>query len=392
MAIIERQNRDGSIRYRVMVRDQEGQWFPASAFEKMEDALREEARLLELKRKGAQAVSSDAKTVTLNEFWEVWSEENRAKVSEGWKISQNQMFRDYIRPVIGELTMLEIKAPEIGRVLNSVRKLGRSEQTCKHVYSLLRTMFNDAVEYYEMLAKSPVKAKFHRPKVPEKQRPFLEPALAWRLLEHVESHPFLGTPIWLQVLAGLRLEAVIGLTWANVSWDKNQILICRAWKQKIKRLENYPKGRSWEYVPLIPDLREFLWRKWEACMDSEAFVAPGPKGDILSYNTYVGAVPRICRQAGVPEMTSHELRHSCTEIWVETGANAEDIRRLLNHTSLTATKRYMHRTDGRLSSIGQKIGRPSLRAVGGKAVLPRMLPNGNKETHVSLAQDVQIVQ
>jgi site-specific recombinase XerD len=55
-------------------------------------------------------------------------------------------------------------------------------------------------------------------------------------------------------------------------------------------------------------------------------------------------------------VTPHELRHSCTELYVQAGASAEDLRRLLNHKSLAATIRYMHRTDERLQRIASQVG------------------------------------
>ncbi len=77
---------------------------------------------------------------------------------------------------------------------------------------------------------------------------------------------------------------------------------------------------------------------------------------MLSYETYLRALRRACQEAGVPEVTPHELRHSCAELYVQAGATAEDIRRLLNQSSLTATARYMHRTDERLNLIASRLG------------------------------------
>jgi hypothetical protein len=47
----------------------------------------------------------------------------------------------------------------------------------------------------------------------------------------------------------------------------------------------------------------------------------------------------------------------------------ELIRRLLNHSSLSATKKYIHKTDDRLVAIGSQIGRS----------FPNSFPMGEKE-------------
>ncbi len=67
------------------------------------------------------------------------------------------------------------------------------------------------------------------------------------------------------------------------------------------------------------------------------------------------ALTKICKELSLPRVTAHELRHSCTELYIEAGASAEDIRRLLNQSSLTATARYIHRTDERLTKIAGNI-------------------------------------
>ena len=82
------------------------------------------------------------------------------------------------------------------------------------------------------------------------------------------------------------------------------------------------------------------------------FVAGDASGKMLPYETYAINLKRLCARAGLREVSPHELRHSCSEFYVERGgATAEDIRRLLNHKSLTSTSAYIHRTPERLNGI-----------------------------------------
>lgn len=381
MAIVQRKNKGGKIRYQVKVKDRDGKWFPTATYADLVDAKGEEARLMGMKRKGALGTSEDARQVTVNEYWEVWAVENRSGVSAGWKLSQDQMMRDYVAPIIGDEKMAHVDAPKIGRVLNRMKEQGRSDQMRKHVYSLLRKLFGDAVEYYEMLAANPVKPKFHRPKVREQMRPFLKPDQAWQLLGFARSH-YLGPAVWLQTLAGMRSEAALALDWSAVLWDLDQILICRAWKQKVGIIADYPKGSQWEYVPMPPALKDYLMAVWESRgRPAAGFVCLNKTGTrMLPYDTYIDSLKLVCRKAGVPEMTTHELRHSCTELYVQKGASGEDIRRLLNQKSLTATKRYIHRTDERLSGFASQLSMPMLRVIEGEKVsFPNSFPIGKKE-------------
>lgn len=368
MAIEQRKNKDGTLSFRARVQDPAGKWYP-SEWKRLRDmAMAQEAVHTARKRKGEPALTTDepeGKRYTVSNFWEVYQVENRHAVSDGWKISQDQMWDDYVTPVIGKKRLAEVGIPDIGRVLNRMKEMGRGEQMRLHVYRLLYQVFDSAVNYYSMISKSPVSAEYHRIKVPESEAKFLRPEQSWHLLEEAKRSN--DRAVWLELLAGLRIEAVVGLIWPNVHWDANQILICQTWKSKVKRLEPFPKGKKAEYVPLTPVLKEYLWECYQGDRDKTGFVCQGPRGGMLSTNTYYKRLMRLCRRAGVPAISSHALRHSCTEIFVREGASQEDLRRLLNHRDGKTTLRYMHRTDDRLSAIAARIQKPQLTVIPGGA-------------------------
>jgi integrase len=389
MAVIKRTRLDGSIGYQVKIRDPDGRWYPSPTYDLIEQAQAEELRLKALKLKGAKAISADAQQTSVDEYWEVWSVENRSEVSEGWKMSQDQMYRDYVKPEIGRLKLSKVTTPEIGRVMNKMQALGRSDQMRLHVYNLLHKMFSDAVDYYEMLASNPVKAAHHRTRVRLTKRDFLLPAQAFYFLEKVKATSY-GPAVWLQILSGLRPGEVQALRWKSVQFELGQILIAATYSNKVKALQDFPKQEDWGLTPMPVMLQEYLAPRKKG---PEEFVAPGPKGRMLQYVTYLKALRRLCAKAGLPIMTPHELRHTCTEIYVQAGASEEDIGRLLQQKSREATKRYMHRTEGRLRAIAGRVGNPSTpvaesgAAVGtsggnGNEMFPNMFPNGNKEAFI----------
>lgn len=386
MTISVRKNKDGSRSFRARVKSPVGSWMKSNWVRNLDEAKQQEASLLEERRLGGSGWTlQDGKTYTVNQYWEVWSEHNRTKVSEGWKITQNQMWRDYIAPVIGNLRMAQVQSPEIGQILNRMRDLGRSEQTIDNVYTMLRKMFGDAMGYYKMIRDIPVSSQFHRPEVLEVESAFLQPEQVWTLLSQAQNEP----AVWLEALAGLRTEATVALMWDCVFLDTAQILIRRAFKQKVRRIEEYPKGKKWVYVPIVPPL-------WSYLVDlgthgTHGFVCKGPKGGMLAPETYGPRLKKHCRSAGLPEVSPHILRHSCTELFAREGAGEEDIKRLLNHKNSKTTQRYMHRTDERLQRIAGLVKRPELQVIEGGGY-PRRYPHGKLSAYVEESECSKAVE
>ncbi len=57
------------------------------------------------------------------------------------------------------------------------------------------------------------------------------------------------------------------------------------------------------------------------------------------------AIKRLGRNAGVPDVSCHQLRHSCASDLLERGASLPTIQRILGHRSVSSTVRYTHVAD-----------------------------------------------
>jgi len=255
--------------------------------------------------------------------------------------------------MLGHRRLSEIRSVDIGQMLVALEKKGLGPQSILHVYNVLHKMFSDAVEYYELLDVNPVRKRF-RPKIHRVEREFLTPADSWKLLEVARHHP-LGLPVWISLLSGLRPGEVQALRWSSIDFDHSQILIRASFNKKLRILQDHPKQKDWGRAPMPKPLHDFLYEHSKG-KSKNSFVCLSRDGQMLNYESFVTRVlPGLCKRAGVKRITPHELRHSCTELYVQAGASSEDLRRLLNHKSLSATIRYMHRTDERLQGIANRI-------------------------------------
>lgn len=352
MPIVKRKNKRGIV-YQVRVQDSLGRWLPSRTFDRKEDAARYEFKLREEAKQGTLAVIARRKQIPFAQFWEEWADCRGSNISAGWRISQDQMGRDYILPVIGHVPLENLTARHVAEILKSMERFGRSEATKRLVYNLLHSVLQRAVE--SNLIQMIPEIKRLRPRVSKAERVFLKPTEIWRLLEAAKED-FLGPAIWLSALAGLRCEAVQALRWKRVDFENRQILICETYKRKTRTFGK-PKGKDAEFVPMARPLVEYLRMK-RGLELPDSFVCPGKNGGMLDHHVFLDGLTRLCAKAGVTRVTPHGLRHSCTELFVVHGASLEDLRRLLNHEDSSTTELYVHRTPERLQALAQSIEAP----------------------------------
>jgi integrase len=337
MAIITRKSKSGT-KYQVKLRGQDGRWV-TETFLTQRDAKEFEVQQKQNKFKGVP-LANKGKNTTLDYFWNTWFTTSNQS-TEGWKYSQRQMYRDYIQPHIGSLSLNQIKSPHISDILSKMEKLGRSEQTRKHVYNLLHKLFQDCVDDYEYISLNPVKEKFI-PKVLVRESEYLDFEEVKKLLVLVRGKTY-GLGIWIQLYTGLRIGEVCYLKWEHIDFLNSKIRIRGTYRKKERRMVNLPKGKEWHTMRLPKELMAYLTE--EKSKSKSEWVQPSEKylKEHLNFKTYGDYLKRYISEAGVnPRITSHCLRHSTHSIHMKFGATEDDMQMVFAHQSPTTTRRYIH--------------------------------------------------
>jgi integrase len=344
----------GRTRYKVRLKDRLGRQYPSRTFDRRVDAERYERQLKDERDRLIDAPSQYEKTLTVEGYFQEWFSHRERATHKGWQYSQRQMFTDYVQPIIGPLKLIEVQPPHVGRVLDGVYKLERSDQTALHVYNLMHKMFGDAIDYFGHIDRSPVLKK-DRPRVALKERAFLRKDEAEKLFEVTENH-FLGIPIRLGIVCGLRPCEIQALQMKHIDQAGQEVLIRQAFKRKagLNVIEPFPKQEDWGRATITRRALGYLLAK-RAGANEDDFVARGKNGGMLNYLVFLRGLKSICKKAGLPEITPHELRHSCSAYWVSVGATSEDVGRQLNQKTASTTKRYMHGGDERLSAFANRL-------------------------------------
>lgn len=349
MSIIKLQRKSG-VKYQAKLRGSDRKWI-TKVFSTKKEASRFEHETIQRIEKGL-SITNTSQKISLNDFFNIWSK-NRTGTSKGWQNSQLQMYTDYLAPTLGITPIIKIKTYEIETVLHTMKiDYGLSGQTRLHVYNLLKKILNDAIIKYQIITLNPVNAA-DKPIVLKRDPSYHSLEETKALMTYVEGKAF-GIGIWVQYLCGLRIGEAIALRWKNIDFESKTMTICENYDRKTKEFNMYTKSRKNSHLPIPPEL--LLYLKKEKVKSTCEYVCTNNNGDSpMSYYSYYGALKRYCREANVKEISTHGLRHSTSEIYLNSGGTRDHLRLLYNHSSSKVTDIYTHDKGDRLREVANSI-------------------------------------
>jgi len=129
---------------------------------------------------------------------------------------------------------------------------------------------------------------------------------------------------------GLRLSEVLAVRVADIDGER-----------RLLRVEQ-GKGAKDRLVPLSPTLLEHLRAYWRLYRPADWLFA-GRTGEPLSPTSLQKAFTQAKRQAGVTQVGGiHGLRHAYATHQLAAGLRVERLQRLMGHTNIHTTLRYVH--------------------------------------------------
>ena len=177
----------------------------------------------------------------------------------------------------------------------------------------------------------------------QKAHTWLTQAEVKRLLDSCDTTTLLGQRdrlvLGLLVGAGLRREELTGLTFEGV--------VLQSVAGKFRTVLNVRgKGAKDRVIPINDKLAAAL-DSWGAFVGSRGFVARsitkgGEVNGRLSATSIFGIVRAAGAAIGMPDLAPHDLRRTFAQLGYEAGVPITQISKLLGHSSVTTTHRYLN--------------------------------------------------
>lgn len=307
------------------------------------------AYLLELGRLHAEGVQLLSAETKFEKWANTWLETyKKGKVKEStYSESYLRTVNRYLIPRFGDCELSKIKPIDVQAYLNQMAQ-EVSNSTLVKIRLCLNNIFEVAVDN-NMIAKNPAKnAKAKSVLTPAKKRTYSQEQYD-NIIAFARTHPS-GHLIRLLLEVGLRCSEMCGLQFGDIDYDTHTLNLRRSCTTVNYRpfvsetLKNASSKRS---LPISSDLCEQLWRVAHEHEVTD-FIESGcnsPHTPIyFSSNKYKSFFKDLGRvYADYPELSPHELRHTCGTLLYARSHDIYAVSKYLGHASIDITvKTYVH--------------------------------------------------
>lgn len=288
--------------------------------------------------RNAMAPKLTEKPMTFAEFTERWLQDYVAGTNSATTQREKRcVLQRHLLPTFGKRTLDEIDALAVHRFIADKRASGLAAKSINNLLTVLRKALDTACDW-QLLDHLP-RLKFLP--VPETTFKFLLPAQVNALIAAAD-HGLWHSMITIAARTGMRFSELAALEWSAIDWHHGAHGIITVCRKNVRGLTGPPKNNRIRHIPLTSDAARVLAETAHFSRGSGGNLVFTFEGSYIRYNTAFNHLVRICRDAGVPRIAWHDLRHTFASHLVSAGAPLKAIQDLLGHSTIEMTMRYAH--------------------------------------------------
>jgi integrase len=276
--------------------------------------------------------------------------ECKSSTAGGYESVLNQ----YLRPRFSARRLAEIRRDDVKKLISDMIGKELSRSTVRNAISVLRGIFNQAIEDGIIEANPAVRlGRFTRTaKTTEVKGIALTTEEVQKFLNAAkEICPEYQTLFLLAVRAGLRRGELVALQWGDIEFgrsdkDRNRFILVQ--HNYVRREHTSTKSRKTRRVDMSRELRRQLIKLRDARLQAAALednvdisgelVFPSPDGVILDPdNLYHRYFVPVLKKSGIRNIRLHDLRHTFGSLLIQNGAGIVYVKDQMGHSSIQVT-------------------------------------------------------
>ena len=229
-------------------------------------------------------------------------------------------------------------------------------KSVRHHYGTLTNIFGYA-DKQEMLVKNPMQ-RVDAPKKVKKAIDALTPEQAKQFFALLPSCDLdFRCMLHLFITTGIRRGECMGIQWQDIDFKNNAVNIarCVTYTPESGVIVSTPKTEnSIRTIPLMPSTVKLLqeWKKQTQAAHPNTILKSAflfPKGEDVFQprdpNAITRRVKHFMTRNGFPDLSPHDLRHSCATLLLAEGADIKSVQEILGHADASTTLDYYVKSD-----------------------------------------------
>lgn len=251
----------------------------------------------------------------------------------------------------------KIGSTDIQKFIIQLRTVkGYTPQYVHHHYRTLNMMFAFAMKQ-ELLLKNPMD-RVDKPKLQKHKVDALSEDEAKDFFTALDNCPLdFRCLLHLMITTGMRRGECIGLKWRDIDESRSLIRIERnvTYTKSSGIVVSTPKtAASLRVIPvmcstltLLHKLKAQRQKENPDTIIEDSFIFPGDAGIFTprSPDAVTRRLKRFMKANGLPDMSPHDLRHSCATLLLNSGADIKSVQEILGHTNASTTLNFYVKSD-----------------------------------------------
>lgn len=285
---------------------------------------------------------------TVEQYLTHWLEDSRRlRIRLSTLRKYRMMLRVHLIPALGPMQLNELSREHVQALYARLYDGGLASKSIKLVHCVLSSALRDAVKN-GLLARN-VCEFVTLPKGKRYVGRALTPDECQRLIAVAQGHK-LWFLILMAITTGARRGELTGLKWSDIDESARLVHIRRTivYLPKHGFVEHEPKTaqglRSVTLSQLVLDgIREQrayierIRRESGSTWIERDLVFPNKRGGYLYESALHQQFKSLLREAGLPDMHFHDLRHSAATLMLAAGVNAKVVQEMLGHSDISIT-------------------------------------------------------
>ena len=305
-----------------------------------------------------QLQNSSDMDMSFEAFTELYIRDMKSRLKENTWLTKEHIIRTKILPYFGKLKISEISTKEVIAWQNEMlayrdeKKKPYSQTYLKTLHNQLSAIFNHAVRYYELRSNPAAKAGNMGSEEHKEM-------LFWTKEEYKKfSFEMMDKPVSFYAFemlywCGIREGELLALTAADFDFEKETVRINKSYQRlNGQDLITTPKTEKSNRVITMPqflaeEIQDYIKMLYGIGLDDRMFT--------VTKSYLHREMDRGAKEAGVPRIRIHDIRHSAVSLLIDMGFSATAIADRVGHESIDITYNYAHLFPSKQAEMADKL-------------------------------------